>query len=207
MSGYRLDGDIATVGITDHAQEGARRRGVRRARRGGRPACAVVETSRQHPTPHSPPVVEINQAVADEPTLVNSDAMGEGWFRLEVDDTEAFNALLDEAAFNEFLETLRSTPPTPPLPRWRNSPRWKPRTISFRATSRRPKADIAGRAGRWARRAWRTWRRRPFLDRSCPTRRSTCRRRSTRRRAGRTARWRRGNLLEPHGLPRHRTPR
>ena len=33
--------------------------------------------------------------------------MGEGWFfRLEIDDTEAFNALLDEAAYTEFLETL-----------------------------------------------------------------------------------------------------
>jgi len=33
--------------------------------------------------------------------------MGEGWFfRLEIDDTEAFNALLDEAGYTEFLETL-----------------------------------------------------------------------------------------------------
>jgi glycine cleavage system H protein len=52
-------------------------------------------------------VVETNPAVADEPALVNSDAMGEGWFfRLEIDDTEAFNALMDEAAYTEFLETL-----------------------------------------------------------------------------------------------------
>jgi glycine cleavage system H protein len=52
-------------------------------------------------------VVETNQAVVDEPALVNSDAQGEGWFfRLEIDDTEVFNTLLDEAAYNEFVETL-----------------------------------------------------------------------------------------------------
>jgi len=51
--------------------------------------------------------VETNQAVVDEPALVNSDAQGEGWFfRLEIDDTEVFNTLLDEAAYNEFVETL-----------------------------------------------------------------------------------------------------
>lgn len=57
--------------------------------------------------PLSGKVVETNQALTDDPSLVNSDAEGEGWFfRLEIDDTDAFDALLDEAAYTEYLETL-----------------------------------------------------------------------------------------------------
>ncbi len=111
----RLDGDIATVGITDHAQEAlgdvvfVELPEVDRMVEAGE-ACAVVESVKAASDVYAPlagKVVETNQAVADEPALVNSDAQGEGWFfRLEIDDTEAFNALLDEAAYNEFLETL-----------------------------------------------------------------------------------------------------
>ncbi len=111
----RLDGDIATVGITDHAQDAlgevvfVELPEPERTVEAGE-ACAVVESVKAASDVYAPlagKVVEINQAVADEPTLVNSDAMGEGWFfRLEIDDTEAFNALLDEAAYTEFLETL-----------------------------------------------------------------------------------------------------
>jgi glycine cleavage system H protein len=111
----RLDGDIATVGITDHAQEAlgdvvfVELPVVDRMVEASE-ACAVVESVKAASDVYAPlagKVVEINQAVVDEPALVNSDAQGEGWFfRLEIDDTEAFNALLDEAAYNEFLETL-----------------------------------------------------------------------------------------------------
>ena len=111
----RLDGDIATIGITDHAQEALgdvvfiELPELERVVEAGE-ACAVVESVKAASDIYAPlagKVVEINQAIADEPALVNSDALGEGWFfRLEIDDTEAFNALLDEAAYNEFLETL-----------------------------------------------------------------------------------------------------
>jgi glycine cleavage system H protein len=111
----RLDGDIATVGITDHAQEAlgdvvfVELPVVDRMVEVGE-ACAVVESVKAASDIYAPlagKVVETNQAIADEPALVNSDAQGEGWFfRLEIDDTEAFNGLLDEAAYNAFLETL-----------------------------------------------------------------------------------------------------
>ena len=111
----RLDGDIATVGITDHAQEQLGdvvfielpelERMVEAAE-----ACAVVESVKAASDIYAPlagKVVETNSAIVDEPALVNSDAAGEGWFfRLEIDDIEAFNALMDEAAYNEYLETL-----------------------------------------------------------------------------------------------------
>jgi glycine cleavage system H protein len=52
-------------------------------------------------------VVEANQTIIDDPSLVNSDAEGEGWFfRVEIDETDAFEALMDEAAYTEYLETL-----------------------------------------------------------------------------------------------------
>jgi glycine cleavage system H protein len=111
----RLEGDIVTVGITDHAQEAlgdvvfVELPVVDRMVEASE-ACAVVESVKAASDVYAPlagKVVEVNQAVVDEPALVNSDAQGEGWFfRLEIDDTEAFNALLDEAAYNEFLETL-----------------------------------------------------------------------------------------------------
>jgi glycine cleavage system H protein len=111
----RLDGDIATVGITDHAQEAlgdvvfVELPEVNRMVEAGE-ACAVVESVKAASDIYAPlagKVGEINQAIVDEPALVNGDPMGEAWFfKLEIDDTEAFDALLDEAAYTEFLETL-----------------------------------------------------------------------------------------------------
>jgi glycine cleavage system H protein len=111
----RLDGDIATVGITDYAQEAlgdvvfVELPEVDREVESGE-ACSVVESVKAASDVYAPlagRVVETNQTIVDEPALVNSDPTGEGWFfRLEIDDTEAFNALMDEAAYTEFLETL-----------------------------------------------------------------------------------------------------
>jgi glycine cleavage system H protein len=110
-----LDGDIATVGITDHAQEQLGdlvhielpelERAVSEAE-----ACAVVESVKAASDVYAPlagKVVEINETIAEDPSIVNSDAEGEGWFfRLELDDPETFEALLDQDAYDEFLETL-----------------------------------------------------------------------------------------------------
>ncbi len=110
-----LDGDIVTVGITDHAQEQlgdvvfVELPELNREVVAGE-ACAVVESVKAASDVYAPltgKVVEINQGVIDDPALVNSDAEGEGWFfRLEIDDTDAFEALLDEEAYTEYLETL-----------------------------------------------------------------------------------------------------
>jgi len=111
----RLDGDIATVGITDFAQEQLGDVVFVELPEIGRDvaaeeACAVVESVKAASDIYAPltgKVVETNQALTDDPSLVNSDAEGEGWFfRLEIDDTDAFDALLDEAAYADYLETL-----------------------------------------------------------------------------------------------------
>jgi glycine cleavage system H protein len=73
-------------------------------------ACAVVESVKAASdifAPLSGKVAEANSEITDDPALVNSDAEGEGWFfRLEIEDTAAFEALMDENAYNEYLETL-----------------------------------------------------------------------------------------------------
>ena len=110
-----LDGDIATVGITDHAQEQlgdlvhVELPELERAVAEGE-TCAVVESVKAAADVFAPlagKVVEINETVVEDPSIVNSDAEGEGWFfRIELDDTDSFETLMDQDAYDEFLETL-----------------------------------------------------------------------------------------------------
>ena len=110
-----LDGDIATVGITDHAQEQlgdivfielpAAEREV-----GANEACAVVESVKAASDVYAPlsgKVVEVNETIVEDPSIVNNDAEGEGWFfRLELENVADFEALMDQDAYDEYLETL-----------------------------------------------------------------------------------------------------
>ncbi|MBS0561333.1 MAG: glycine cleavage system protein GcvH [Proteobacteria bacterium] len=108
----RLDGDIVTVGITDHAQEAlgdvvfVELPEIDREVEEGE-ACAVVESVKAASDVYAPlagKVVETNQAIVDDPSLVNGDAMGEAWFfKLEIADAAAFEALMDEEAYTAFL--------------------------------------------------------------------------------------------------------
>jgi glycine cleavage system H protein len=110
-----LDGDIATVGITDHAQEQlgdlvhVELPGLERTVAEGE-TCAVVESVKAASDVFSPlagKVVEINETITEDPSIVNSDAEGEGWFfRIELDDPDSFEALMDQDGYDEFLETL-----------------------------------------------------------------------------------------------------
>ena len=52
-------------------------------------------------------VLEGNQAVADDPALINRDPEGEGWFfKLRLDDAGAIEGLMDEASYREWVATL-----------------------------------------------------------------------------------------------------
>jgi glycine cleavage system H protein len=111
----QLDGDIATVGITDHAQEQlgdlvhVELPELERSVSEGE-TCAVIESVKAAADVFAPlagKVVEINETIVEDPSIVNSDAEGEGWFfRLELEDTESFDTLMDQDAYDEFLETL-----------------------------------------------------------------------------------------------------
>jgi glycine cleavage system H protein len=111
----RLDGDVATVGITDHAQEQlgdivfVELPAVGKSVEQGAEAAVVesVKAASEVYAPLSGEVVEVNGALEGEPAKVNADPLGEGWFlKLKVKDKSQFDALMDEAAYNEFVSTL-----------------------------------------------------------------------------------------------------
>src|ERR1043165_6717251 len=100
----RLSGDTATVGITDHAQHELTDvvfvelpAPGRRVKSGE--ACAVVESVKTASDIYSPvsgEIVEINQAVTDNPALVNTDPYGEGWlFRVKLSNKAELENLLN----------------------------------------------------------------------------------------------------------------
>jgi glycine cleavage system H protein len=110
----RLEGDVATVGITDHAQtalgdvvfvelpEVGREVGANEA-------CAVVESVKAASDVYAPlagKVVEANGRIAEDPGLINRDPTGEGWFyKLEIADAAALDELMDEAGYQRFVES------------------------------------------------------------------------------------------------------
>jgi glycine cleavage system H protein len=111
----RLDGNVATIGITDHAQEQLGDVVFVELPEVGRDvagdeACAVVESVKAASDVYAPltgKIVETNQSIINDPSLVNSDAEGEGWFfRLEIENTGAVEALMDQTAYDAYLETL-----------------------------------------------------------------------------------------------------
>jgi glycine cleavage system H protein len=111
----RLDGDVATVGITDHAQNAlgdvvfVDLPEVGREVAAGE-AIAVVESVKAASDVYAPVagrVAESNAALAENPALVNSAPTGEGWFfKIEGVDAATVAALMDEAAYAAFLETV-----------------------------------------------------------------------------------------------------
>ena len=111
----RLDGDILTVGITDYAQEQlgelvfVELPELEREVAAGE-ACAVVESVKAASDVYAPlagRVEEINETIVEDPSIVNNDAEGEGWFfKLEIDDTDAFEQLMDQEAYDDYLESL-----------------------------------------------------------------------------------------------------
>ncbi len=111
----RLDGAVATVGVTDYAQQALGDIVFVELPEPGREleageACAVVESVKAASDVYAPlagRVTEVNSAVVDDPTLVNQSPDGDGWFfRIELDDPASADELMDEAAYNALLETL-----------------------------------------------------------------------------------------------------
>jgi len=111
----RVDGDTATVGISNHAQEALGDIVFAEVPEAGRKVskgqeAAVVESVKAASDVYAPvsgEVVEGNQAVADDPSLINSDPEGEGWFfKLRLDNPGEVEGLMDEAAYREWLATL-----------------------------------------------------------------------------------------------------
>ena len=110
-----VDGDTATVGISNHAQEALGDIVFAEVPDAGRQVskgqeAAVVESVKAASDVYAPvsgEVVEGNPAIADDPSVVNRDPEGEGWFfKLKLSDPSELDGMMDEAAYNEFLATL-----------------------------------------------------------------------------------------------------
>ena len=110
-----LAGTIATIGITNHAQEALGDVVFVELPEAGRDveegeACSVVESVKAASDVYAPltgKVVESNQAIIDEPGLVNQAAETSAWFfKLDLADPASFDDLMDEAAYRAYLETL-----------------------------------------------------------------------------------------------------
>ena len=105
----RLDGDIATVGISDHAQEEltdvvfVELPALGRTVDAGDPT-AVVESVKAASDIYAPiggEVVEVNSDVEADPSLVNTDPYGKGWiFKLKVKNAADVATLMDAAAYS-----------------------------------------------------------------------------------------------------------
>jgi glycine cleavage system H protein len=111
----RVEGDTATVGISDHAQEALGDIVFAEVPDAGKTVskgqeAAVVESVKAASDVYAPvsgEVTEGNQAVADDPALVNSDPEGAGWFfKLKLANPSELEGLMDEAAYREWLKTL-----------------------------------------------------------------------------------------------------
>jgi glycine cleavage system H protein len=104
----RLDGEIATVGISDHAQEEltdvvfVELPALGRSVDAGDPT-AVVESVKAASDIYAPiggEVVEVNPDVEADPSLVNTDPYGKGWiFKLKVKNAADVASLMDAAAY------------------------------------------------------------------------------------------------------------
>jgi len=108
----RLDGDEATVGITEHAAEQlgdivfielpVEGRTVAK----GEEIVTIesVKAASEISAPLDGQVTEVNGAIVKNPGLVNEDALEDGWFfRMTLNDASEFDGLMDEAAYRAYI--------------------------------------------------------------------------------------------------------
>jgi glycine cleavage system H protein len=111
----QVDGDVATVGITDYAQGQLGDIVFVETPEEGKTVskgddAAVVESVKAASDVYAPvagTVTEGNAQLADNPALVNEDPEGEGWFfKLTLADAGELDSLMDEAAYQDFVSKL-----------------------------------------------------------------------------------------------------
>ena len=108
-----VDGDVITVGITEHA---ATQLGdivfVELPEEGTEVSVddevVVIESVKAASdilAPLDGEIIEVNEALADNPALVNDDPLGDGWFfKMKASDLSKMDDYMDEAAYKEMVE-------------------------------------------------------------------------------------------------------
>lgn len=111
----RMDDDIGTVGISDFAQEQLGdvvyvelpEVGKTVAQSAEVAVIESVKAASEVRAPVSGEVIEVNGALNDNPELVNSSPIGDGWFfKLRISDLSELDDLMDEAAYKTYVEGL-----------------------------------------------------------------------------------------------------
>ena len=111
----RVDGDSATVGISDHAQAALGDIVFAEMPEAGRmlakgDEAAVVESVKAASDVYAPvsgTVTEANAALGDDPALANREPEEGGWFfKLKLSDPSELDGLMDETAYRAWCETL-----------------------------------------------------------------------------------------------------
>lgn len=107
----KTDGDIATVGITVHAQDALGdvvfvelpAVGTTFAQKDTAGVVESVKAAADVYMPVSGEVTEVNEALRDDPSLANSDPLGAGWFfKVKLSDPSQLDALMDETSYTTF---------------------------------------------------------------------------------------------------------
>ena len=108
-----IDGDVGTVGITKHATEQlgdivfAEVPDAGKALTSGGEAAVVesVKAASDVYTPVSGEIVEGNPAIVEDPSLVNKDPEGNGWFfKIKITSPDELAALMSKADYDKFVE-------------------------------------------------------------------------------------------------------
>ncbi len=111
----RVEDDVATCGITDYAQEqlgdvvfvDLPQVGANFAKGDEVAVVESVKAAAEIYAPVGGAIVAVNEAIGADPALVNSDAMGAGWFfQISLDDASDLEGLMDEAAYKAHVEGL-----------------------------------------------------------------------------------------------------
>ena len=112
----KVEGNVVTVGITDHAQSAlgdvvyVDLPKVGRELKSGE-TFGVVESIKAVSDLYSPlagKVVAVNDGLPNDPSAVNKDAYGSAWMvKIEIADASALNALMDSAAYTSYVASLK----------------------------------------------------------------------------------------------------
>lgn len=109
----KVEGDIATVGITHHAQDALGDVVFVELPEVGKNIAAkevagVVESVKAAADVYMPiagTITEVNDALKDDPALANSDPMGAGWFfKMKISNATELSALMDETSYSDFAK-------------------------------------------------------------------------------------------------------
>ncbi|MDD3965444.1 MAG: glycine cleavage system protein GcvH [Candidatus Marinimicrobia bacterium] len=109
----KLDGDVATVGISDFAQGelgdivyvDLPQTGTKAVQGEACGTVEAVKTVSDINAPLSGEVIEVNEGIEEEPTLVNSDCYGKGWImKIRISDKSKLDELMDADAYREFSD-------------------------------------------------------------------------------------------------------